>query len=177
MIWVLLGLILLIYAVIIIAGARKRDTDEREDGLHEVSGGNVSVFMDRSGNIDVIPFSLNRLKRGRASDYPLTLRTPFSSSKLGMIIRKGLLLSVDGKELASEDLMKSLGFYDWKEYSRGKKSVSVTFRREGVVLNSTIHHSDGSYAFRVRGFEKILPARLYDTVLGDAVLELMKISK
>lgn len=142
-----------------------------------VPTGNVSVFMDKKGNLHIIPFSMDKLKRGRASDNPVMLNAPCSLEETGNAVRKGLELSDTGKNLSSEELMKSLGFYDWKDYSREKKSVSVTCKNGEVVLNSTIRRPDGSYVFRIQGYERVLPDKLSDSALGSAVLELMKFSR
>jgi len=44
-------------------------------------------------------------------------------------------------------------------------------------LNSTIRRPDGSFVFRIRGYEKVLPGNISDFDLGGAVLELMKLSR
>ncbi len=142
-----------------------------------VPSGNVSVFMDIKGNMHIIPFSMDKLKRGRASDYPVTLTVPYSSGEAGNAVRKGLILSGTGKSLSSEELMRNLGYYDWKDYSKEKKSVSVTCKNGEVVFNSTLRRPDGSFVFRVRGYERVLPDRLSDADLGRTVLELMKLSR
>lgn len=171
MIWVAVGLIIIIFIAVKIT-TRKRCTVEQVTLSH----GNVSVFMDNRGKIDVIPFNLDRFKRGKASDYPLMLMKPYSPESVGALIRRGLVLSGNEKSLTDKDLMEALGFYDWKEYSKGRKSVSVTCRKQEVALNSTIHRSDGAYSFRVRGFEKVLPADLSNHELGYEALKMMKLS-
>lgn len=178
MIWVLAGCVICIVALFLyirILSNSKKNTDDREE--FQIVNGNVSVFMDKRGNIDIIPFSLDRLKVGKASEYPLSLKSPFTASELGASVRKGLLLSSSGKRLESEDLMKKLGFYTWKDYSAGKKSVSVICKDGEIMLNSTIRHSNGSYSFRLGGYERKLPEDPSDEVLGKEVLELMKVSK
>jgi len=178
MIWVLAGCIVCIAALFIYIKLKKNSrqiTGEKE--IYRITGGNVSVFMDKKGNVDIIPFCLDKLKRGKASEYPLSLKSPFTSSELGASVRKGLSLSLSGKRLESEELMKSLGFYAWKDYSAGKKSVSVICNEGEIVLNSTVRHTDGTYTFRIKGYEKKLPGNLSDELLGKGILELMKVSK
>ena len=179
MMWVLAGFVICIVAIFLyvwIKSNRKHNFNANRDNIN-TSSGNVSVFTDKKGNIDIIPFSLDKLKRGKASEYPLSLKTPYTAAELGASVRKGLLLSSSGKMLESEELMKRLGFYAWKDYSAGKKSVSVISNDDGIVLNSTIRYSDGSYSFRFSGYEKILPKNISDELLGKEVLELMKVSK
>ncbi|NLG87893.1 MAG: hypothetical protein GX494_01540 [Clostridiaceae bacterium] len=178
MIWVLAGFTVCIaslYLYVKIKSNSKRDHDVNMDNINTADG-NVSVFMDKKGNIDIIPFSLDRLKRGKASEYPLSLKNPYTAAELGAYVRKGLSLSSGGRMLESEELMKSLGFYAWKDYSAGKKSVSVICNDAGIVLNSTVRHTDGSYSFRYSGYEKTLPKNTSDELLGKEVLELMKVS-
>ncbi|NLY19179.1 MAG: hypothetical protein GX045_09595 [Clostridiaceae bacterium] len=172
MIWAALGiLIVIIYLTVKITSGRSR-TEEKSS----LPQGNVSVFMDSSGKIDVIPFKLNKFKQGKASHYPLSLKKPYTPEGIGELIRKGLDLSENEKSLTSRELMKSLGFYDWKEYSKGRKSVSVTCTEQEVALNSTIRRKDGSYAFRVRGFERVLPVEISNSELGSEVLKMMNCS-
>ena len=177
MIWVAVGLFVLIFIIFIAVSIK----DNRNSKAHQIEQaplpeGNVSIFMDSSGKIDVIPFNFNKLKQGRASDFPLTIMKPYTQDDVGALIREGLKLSESEKSLSSKVLMEALGFFDWKDYSKGRKSVSLTCRKQEVAFNSTIRHSDGSYAFRVRGFEKILPAKLSNYELGDEVLNMIKLS-
>lgn len=176
MIWaVAAGAIILIYlAVKLVAGPEKSREDNDES---PVPVGNVSCFMDQKGEIHIIPFAVDHFKRGKASGFPLIIKAPAARSEFGEMIRKGLSVSASGKSIESPELMKSLGFYDWKDYSKGKKSVSVTCREQEIILNSTIRRSDGSYVFRVPGYEKTLPRKLSNQALGDAVMELMKLSR
>ncbi len=175
MIWVLFGCILLIYPMVRIVHNRKRPS--ATCNVCPVPRGNISVFMDKKGNIDIIPFSLDKLKRGKASDYPISLQRPFSAAGLGSAVRDGLTRSVGKKYLSSEELMRSLGFYHWRDYSNGRKSVSVICREKNVVIHPTIRRIDGSYVFRTKGFEKVLSEELSDEVLGKAILEKMKNSR
>lgn len=178
MIWLWLfaiGIVLLLYlAVKVVSGSEKSREDNKEK---MIPLGNLSCFMDQKGNVHIIPFAVDIYKRGKASGLPLVIEVPFTCSEFGEMIRKGLCISASGKIVESAELMKSLGFYDWKDYSEGKKSVSVTCREQEVVLNSTIRRSDGSYVFRVPGYEKTLPRKLSDHALGNAVMELMKLSR
>jgi hypothetical protein len=178
MMWVLAGFIICIAALFIyvrIKSNRKKNFDDR--GIPHIADGNASVFIDKKGDVDIIPFSLDKFKRGKASEYPLFLKSPFTAAELGASVRKGLLLSSSGKRLESEDLMKALGFYTWKDYSTGKKSVSVICNNGEIALNSTIRHTDGSYSFRFGGYEKKLPKNPSDELLGKEVLELIKSSR
>jgi len=170
MIWAALGLLIVIIYIAVKISAGKRCKEEKL----RLPNGNVSIFMDGNGRIDVIPFSLDKCKQGKASDYPLSLSKPYTPDRVGELIRKGLLLSESNKNLTSRELMESLGFYDWKDYSRGKKSVSVMCTEQEVALNSTIRRNDGSYAFRVRGFEKVLPVDISNNELGCEVLKMME---
>lgn len=142
-----------------------------------VPSGNASVFMDKKGNLHIIPFSVDKLKRGRASEIPVTLDAPYTPEEAGDIVRKCLGLSGSGKSLSSEELMKSLGYHDWKGYSKEKKSVSVMCMNGEVILNSTIRRPDGLFIFRTNGYERVLPGNISDSDLGGAVLELMKLSR
>jgi len=169
MIWAALGLlIIIIYMAVKITG-NKNCTEEKLS----LPQGNVSIFMDDGGRMDIIPFSIDKFKQGKASDYPLSLTKPYTPDRIGDLIRKGLVLSKSEKSLTSKDLMESLGFYDWREYSKGKKSVSVSCTNQEVALNSTIRRNDGSYAFRVRGYEKVLPVEISNSELGLEVLKMM----
>lgn len=176
MIWaVAAGMILLLYLTVKLISNREKGREDSAENL--VPDGNVSCFMDEKGKVHIIPFAPDQYRRGKASGLPLTLEVPFTRSEFGGIIRKGLFMSCSGKSIESPELMKCLGFYDWKDYSEGKKSVSVSCRGQEVILNSTIRRSDGSYVFRVPGYEKTLPQKLSDQALGDAVMELMKLSR
>lgn len=175
MIWALAGGLIIVIFILVRITSRKPEPDNLDDRV--VPLGNVSIFMDRKGSMEVIPFSLDKLKRGRASEYPLILASPYSVGEVGKTIREGLRLSSSGKSLTSEELMRSLGFFDWKDYSKEKKSVSVTSINGEVVFNSTIRHRDGSFIFRVQGYEKVLPGKLSDQALGNMVLDLMKFSR
>ncbi len=176
MIWaVAAGMILLLYLAAELTSSREKSRGDNAENL--VPHGNVSCFMDEKGKVHIIPFATDQYRRGKASGFPLTLEVPFTRSEFGEMIRKGLFMSGSGKSIESPELMKCLGFYDWRDYSEGKKSVSVSCREQEVILNSTIRRSDGSYVFRVPGYEKTLPRKLSDQALGDAVMELMKFSR
>jgi len=177
MIWIVAGLFVLIFFIFYIVKIRdNKNSRPYQIEQESLTNGNVSIFMDNSGKIDVIPFNFNKLKQGRASDFPLTIRKPYTKDKVGALIREGLKLSSNEKSLSSKQLMETLGFFDWKDYSKGKKSVSLTCRKQEVALNSTIRRSDGSYAFRVRGFEKVLPDKLSNDELCNEVLNMIKLS-
>lgn len=176
MIWVFAGAaIVILFILVRITGGRGKSVPNAVP--KPVPPGNASVFMDNKGNLHIIPFSLDKLKRGRASEVPVILTAPCSLEEAGNAVRKSLGLSESGKSLSSEELMKILGYYDWKDYSKAKRSVSVTCKNGEVVLNSTIRRPDGSFVFRIRGYEKVLPDKISDSALGGAVLELMKFSR
>lgn len=176
MIWLFAGaIIVILFILVVITSGRRQNVPETAP--RPVPPGNVSVFMDRKGNLHIIPFFMDKLKRGRASEAPVLLAAPYSSEEVGSAVRKGLALSDTGKSLTSEELMKNLGYYDWKDYSKEKKSVSVTCKNGEVVFNSTIRRPDGSFVFRIQGYEKVLPEKLSDSALGGSVLELMKCSR
>lgn len=176
MIWIIAAAIIVILLVVVRVTTGRGQVNE-DDEQEPLPPGNVSVFIDDKGRMDIIPFSMDRLKGGRACEYPLSLDAAASPREIGSAIRKGLLLCASGKSLTSEELMKSLGFYDWKDYSRGKRSVSVTCRDGEVIFNSTLRRPDGSFVFRVRGYERVLPEKLSDSELGGAVADLMKLSR
>lgn len=169
MIWAALVLLIVIVYIVVKIPYGKNSTEEPL----RLPEGNVSIFMDGSGNIDVIPFCLDKFKQGKASDYPLSLKKPYTPDNVGELIRKGLELSENKRSLTSRELMESLGFYDWKDYSKGKRSVSVTCTKQEAALNSTIRRNDGSYSFRARGFEKVLPVEISNRELGSEVLKMM----
>lgn len=177
MIWIVAGLSVLIVIIFIIVNIKDNKNRKTNQIMQApLTDGNVSVFMDNNGKIDVIPFNFNKLKQGRASDFPLTIMKPYTQDDVGALIREGLKLSGSEKSLSSKVLMEALGFFDWKDYSKGRKSVSLTCKKQEIAFNSTIRRSDGSYAFRVRGFEKVLPAKLSNYELGNEVLNMIKLS-
>lgn len=66
MMWVLAGCIICIAALFIYIKLKPNSSKNFNDrGNFHIADGNVSVFMDKKGNIDVIPFFFGQAKAGK----------------------------------------------------------------------------------------------------------------
>lgn len=163
-------------------GQRKKKTPEpsrtgqANEKTKPLPHGSVSVLRDTGGNVDIIPFATGRGKAGRACGEPTRLSAPVTTLQLALATRQMLDVSEKAKtELTSEALMSTLGFRTWQAYSEGKINLSVCWKDgKGLVLNSTWHLADGSYMFRVQGYEEVLSADCTDLAFGQMLETVLK---
>jgi hypothetical protein len=140
-----------------------------------ITGGNIGVFFDKSGNVMIIPYVMDKFGQGRATAGVQILRVSYSTAALGDRVRVSMQGCLADKPCSDEQLMSMLGFRTWKEYSEGKRNVSVHYREgTGIVFNSTTRRRDGSYQFNRMGFERVEAPELNNIRLGEVVLELLK---
>ncbi|MCX7710776.1 MAG: hypothetical protein N2484_13135 [Clostridia bacterium] len=142
--------------------------------IQSICDGNVSVFFDKDNNVTIIPYAKDKYGVGRAVEKPHILKTPYRAQELGCWVRKLMAVCRNGKPCSNEQLMIMLNFPGWKEFTVGKRNISIHYQREyGVVLNSTIRRQDGSYQFNSVGAARTVPPDITDKQLGEALLGLL----
>jgi len=100
---------------------------------------------------------------------------PYSAERLGKAVRKAMNGCLTGTPCNNAELMAILEFNDWKDFSKGKRNISVHYNEQhGVVFNTTRRKADGSYHFNSLGLECTLPPDTRDRELGDALIGLLK---
>lgn len=153
---------------------RRREKQHRQKVQMPISGGNVSVFFGRDNHVVAIPYVKDKFGVGRAVIEVQFLRAPYKAETLGHMVRYALSLCKNGVPSRPDELMSRLGFNDWKEFSLGKRNISVHYIHGiGVVMNTTRRRRDGAYEFNDAGNERILSAETSDRELGQAILELL----
>lgn len=139
-----------------------------------VSCGNVSVLFDRDMNVTVIPYMKDKYGVGKPIPAPQFFKYPYTSEKLGELLRNSLNLCRKGSPGSGQELMARLNSTDWVEFCEDKRNISVYFNeKHGIVFNSTVRKRDGSYQFNMSGLEKVLDGRASDLDLGNTLLSLL----
>lgn len=143
-----------------------------------VTSGYLSILFDRGRNVIFLPYVRDMSGYGRAvSDplAPLMLNVPYESSKLGALARKGLKMCEGAIPGSDEELMQKLNFRNWKDFSEGKRCISV-YHAAGdvIVLNTTTRNPDGVYQFNVNGREQVIRNDITDQEFGDMLLVMLQ---
>ncbi len=175
---VLLSLLLFFTARERKKGRKKAAGLSSESGINStqtrVDIGNVSILFDKRRNVVLIPYVTDKYRSGRATTDIIWLDMPYNSVALGKAVRSAMASCKKGKPAVNAELMSRLGARDWKEFTEGKRSVSIYCKDSKMILmNSTVRIPDGAYLFTTRGYEVCLPAVSDDGFIGDAVLELL----
>ena len=173
----LIIIILLIIAIpaclFVILHSRSRRAGKAKK-LSAVIGGNISLFFDRVGNATLIPYVKDKYGNGKATSNVDTVRVPYPPDRLGYTVKKSLNGCKNGIPCTNKELLDILGVDDWKQFSEGKRNISVYFREGyGLVFNTTTGMQDGAYRFNINGAEKSIPADIEDAVLGNTLLQLL----
>lgn len=148
-------------------------TGNASDGV--IDSGNVSVFFDRQRNAVLIPYVPDLFGSGKATDNVIWLDMPYSSEGLGRAVRSAMASCRNGKPASTTALMKLIRAVNWREFAKGRLSVSV-YCRDGrnIMLNSTMRTPEGAYVYITKNPEICLPVNAEDYELGDAILGLIK---
>lgn len=174
LICIVLGMfIFLALTVMFIIRVRKGFAGERKP--QAISCGSVSVFFDEDKNITIIPYVKDKYGTGRATENIRYLNYPYNTEKLGNSVRSAMMSCSGASHCKGNDLMNKLGFSSWKDFSAGKRNISIHYiEGKGIVFNTTTRKSDGSYQFNSLGPEKLLESCVSDNELGQMILELLK---
>jgi hypothetical protein len=139
-----------------------------------INFGNVSIMFDLEQNVYIIPYVKDLSGMGKPADNPKYIASPYSCEILGMEIRNSLKSCEKNIPFSDAEFMRNLGAKGWKEFSYGKRSISIHYRDGyGVVFNSTRRRVDGSYQFNKFGFEEIVNNDVSDKILGETALKLL----
>jgi hypothetical protein len=134
----------------------------------------VSAFFDKEGNATVISYVKDKYGMGRATGVPLFLKSPYPEEKLGQIIRAAMKNCENGAACPDNELMSHLNFKGWKQFSEGRKNISIHYQEgKGIVFNTTRRKADGAYHFNYMG-EKRIENDVTDRELGKVTLELLQ---
>ena len=170
-----IALIICFLAICAILPARNRKKKDKKNLRHEpVCCGNVSVFFDDDGNVTIIPYVKNKYGIGKAIANPAFLSHPYKAETLGKLVRASMKLCENGSAGTDEELMSKLNYRNWKEFSEGKRNISVHYDEKfGVVMNSTGRAADGSFQFNSPTYEKVLNGSASDKEIGEALIALL----
>lgn len=142
--------------------------------LNSIMAGSVSAFFDREGNVTIIAYIKDKFGVGRATGNPLYLNYPYTAGKLGELLRQSMKLCEGGVPCSDNDLMSNLGYKGWKEFTEGRRNISVHYQvGYGIVFNTTIRKPEGSYQFNNSSFENILKHDVEDKELGQNLINLL----
>ncbi|RCX16589.1 hypothetical protein DFR58_11085 [Anaerobacterium chartisolvens] len=137
--------------------------------------GNVSVFFDRHNNVTVISYVKDMCGMGRATGSPMFLNMPYNSCILGQSVRAAMRKCEGGVPCSDTKLMANLGFKGWREFSDGKRSISVKYcKSTGIVLNATRRSEDGTYQMNYAVPGRVIPGICTDGELGEAIKKLIE---
>lgn len=174
LIFIVLVLCFFVFFMIFVLSKRKKQFKKNQK-IEPIRCGNISVFMDMGNSITIIPYVKDKFGVGRALANPQIVKAPYSNEKVGQVIRYSLHLCKDGTPDSKNELASKLHFTSWKDYSEGKKNLSIHFQDGlGLVLNTTRRKPDGSYQFNKTGFDKVLNSDADDVELGEMVLNLLR---
>lgn len=172
--YLLILIIFLLTVFFLIRTRKKRKAGEEDLAVQNITGGNISIFFDKSNNVTIIPYAKDKYGVGRAVGEPLFLNWPFNAHELGGKARNAMNMCSEGVPSSNEHLMHKLGYKDWKDFSKGRRNISVHYHKDhGVVLNTTIRMADGVYKFNRSGFENIIGVEVKDKQLGEILLALL----
>ena len=140
-----------------------------------IEAGNIGAFFDKEKNVSIIPYVMDKYGMGRATGDIVLLSYPFQAERLGNAMRKAMSMCNNGVACKDEELMSKLGFRGWKEFSEGKRNISVHYQKgHGIVFNTTRRKVDGSYQFNHFGFEKTVNNDATDKELGNLLMVLLQ---
>lgn len=167
-------LIVVFFIIVLIIKSRAKKKNKKKNTIKAIDSGTIGVFFDKGKNVTIIPYVKDKYGMGRATGELIFLFFPYNDIKLGQAVRQGMILSARGKPGKDEDLMPKLGARSWKEFSEGKRNISVHFKEgHGIVFNTTRRIIDGSYQFNHFGFEKTTDNDITDEDLGFLMLQLL----
>jgi hypothetical protein len=172
-----LCLVIIFFCLIWVITKRKKKMGQKENKkeIKPITSGSISVFFDKGENVVILTLATDLYGMGKVSGAPVFLNTPYTDEQLGEAISLAMSAGDKGLPCSDSELMNRLGAKGWKEFSQGKRSISVHYREgHGVVLNSTVRKPDGAYQFTVAGFEKIVSPNVTDNDLGRAVKEILR---
>lgn len=170
----LTALAFLLVGAFIVFVLRHKKEDPVKKIPDPVSCGSLSVLFDRQNNVVIIPYSKDKLGVGKAVGGPMFLRPPYNAVQLGQHIRDAMKSCENSPQCSDEELMSTLGTPIWKEFSEGKRNISIFYSQEhGIVFNTTRRRIDGSYQFNHFGFEKIIAEDSTDKEIGEVALALL----
>jgi hypothetical protein len=169
-------IILIIFlSIVLIVKSHLKKRKKRDIKLPVISSGNIGVFFNKEKDVTIIPYVKDKYGMGRATGELVSLNFPYNETKLGQAVRKAMALSACGKPGKDEELMNKLGSRNWKEFSEGKRNISVHFKDgHGIVFNTTRRIFDGSYQFNHFGFEKTINSEISDKNLGILLIQLLQ---
>ena len=166
-------IIMILIFLLVIYKRRKSIVDNDED--IQIICGNISVFSDKDSKITIIPYVKDKYGAGRALPEIYYLKPPYKKAVFGQTIREAMNLCESGSPCTNNELMVKLGFLDWKEFSRGKKNISIHFQKgRGIVFTTTIRKEDGSYVFNSTRYGRTIPANATNNELGEVYSKLVK---
>ncbi|MCX7923801.1 MAG: hypothetical protein N3B21_17590 [Clostridia bacterium] len=140
-----------------------------------IDSGSVSILFDKDENVTIIPYSKDKFGVGRAVGSPQFLNKPYNKENLGAIVKHSMNLSRNNIPCTDSELMSGLKSTGWKEFSYGKRNISIHYHEGyGIVFNTTRRNVDGAYQFNYHGFERIAPADVKNKELGEIILELLQ---
>jgi hypothetical protein len=153
--------------------AGKISEDKKPDSI--VDSGNVSVFFDKQRNAVLIPYVPDLFGSGKATADIIWLDMPYGYDELGRTVKIAMMSCRNGKPAASATLMKLLRAGNWKEFTKGRLSISVYCKdRRNIMLNSTVRTSEGAYIYITKNPEICLPTDADNAELGGAILDLLR---
>lgn len=164
-------------SIMLLFRARKQRLQKTKTGssIMPVNGGNISIFFDKQGNATIIPYVADLFGSGKATSDIIILNLPYKPGNLGAVIKNAMISCRKGKPINSAELMEMLQARGWKEFSEGKRNLSVYYKdNKGIVFNTTVRTAEGAYVFNTRGAEFILPANADNEIIGSTSIELLK---
>ncbi|MDQ2085946.1 hypothetical protein RBH29_05770 [Herbivorax sp. ANBcel31] len=173
-IFILILIIVLIVTAYFLWASGKKEQLLRKKTVSKIEYGSVSVFFDRRKNVIVIPYAKDKYGVGRAVEEPQFLFSPYKKDELGNFIRKTLAMCNSENFCSDVKLMKILNSKNWRGFSKGKKSISVYFKKNtGLVFNKTRRWSDGSYDFNSNKSNKVLSCYADNNEIGQTLISLL----
>jgi hypothetical protein len=161
-------------ALLILIAVKKRKGVKRRKLPLSVDRGSAGVFFDEGRNVTVIPYATDKFGVGRATSDIFRLKSPYRAEILGRSVKTGMLSSGEGTPCEDRELISALGARDWKEFSSGKRSISVHYLKGcGIVINTTRRKPDGSYDINRPQYGRNVPGDIDDEELGKALLSLL----
>ncbi len=156
----------------------KKKSNKKNNGNfspNPADSGNASVFFDRGNNVTVISYVKDMFGMGRATGSPVFLEAPYSMEKLGHSVRAAMRKCEGGVPCSDIKLMSHLGFEGWRQFSAGKRSISVKYcKNTGIVLNATRRSEDGTYQMNYAVPGRVLEGTCTDRELGAAIKKLIE---
>jgi len=140
------------------------------------STGFASLFFNNSNGLVIIPYAKDMDGKGRAMDGIVMMQYPFEKEELAYALSSTINIDKETNVFTDKELVKKLGTKEWKDFTSGKRYISVRYEEDcGLIFNTTSRNPDGSYRLNCPGgIEKIVNMDASVDELEEVIMNLLE---